>query len=256
MIRLVDVEKSFGAQKVLDRLNLEISDGKITVILGRSGEGKSVLLKHIIGLMRPDSGEIWIDDREITELKTRGLKDVRKRFGMLFQEAALFDSMTVGDNVAFPIREHTRQDEVEIEKLVSNLLREVGLEGIEEKMPSQLSGGMRKRVGLARALALNPEIVLFDEPTTGLDPVMTDAIGDLILETKRKFDITAVVISHDIALSAKIADELAMLHEGKIVEKAPPGIFFNSSVPVIRKFVNAQKFSLPLKEGGSENHHD
>jgi len=246
----VNVEKSFGEQKVLNKLNLTIDEGKITVIIGRSGEGKSVLLKHIIGLLRPDEGEIWVNDKEITHLKARELNEVRKQFGMLFQEAALFDSMTVGDNVAFPLREHTGKHEKEIETLVSNILREVGLEGVEDKMPSQLSGGMKKRVGLARALALNPKIVLFDEPTTGLDPIITEAIAELILETQKKFEVTAVVISHDIPLTFRIADEVAMLYKGKVVEKAPPEEFSKSDIPVIQKFLNVQKLSVSLKGGG------
>ena len=249
MIRLVNVEKSFGEQKVLDKLNLTIDEGKTTVIIGRSGEGKSVLLKHIIGLLRPDEGEIWVNNKEITHLNVRELNEVRKQFGMLFQEAALFDSMNVRDNVSFPLREHTRKNDKEIASLVLNLLKEVGLEGVEEKMPSQLSGGMKKRVGLARALALNPQIVLFDEPTTGLDPIMTEAIADLILETQKNFGITAVVISHDIPLTFKIADEIAMLHKGKIVEKAPPGEFSDSDIPIIRKFLNAQKLSVLSMDG-------
>ncbi len=249
MIRLVNLEKSFGEQKVLDKLNLTIDEGKITVVIGRSGEGKSVLLKHIIGLLRPDEGEIWVDDEEITHLKPRALNEVRKKFGMLFQEAALFDSMTVGENVAFPLREHTNMKEKEIQEVVAKLLKEVGLEGTEQKMPSQLSGGMKKRVGLARALALNPRIVLFDEPTTGLDPIMTEAIADLILETQEKFGITAVVISHDLPLTFKIADEIAMLYEGKIIEKAPPAEFVRLDVGIIQKFLNAQKLSLPTGNG-------
>ncbi len=250
MIRLVNVEKSFGDQKVLNGLNLTIDEGKITVIIGRSGEGKSVLLKHIIGLLKPDAGEIWVEDKEISHLKPRELNNVRKKFGMLFQEAALFDSMTVGENVAFPVREHGHMREEAIEKRVTALLSEVGLEGVEDKMPSELSGGMKKRVGLARALALNPQIVLFDEPTTGLDPIMTEAIAELILTTREKFGITAVVISHDLPLTFKIADDIAMLYEGKVIEKAPPEAFSRSDIPIIQKFLNAQKLSRPSKDGG------
>ncbi len=250
MIRLVNVEKSFGEQKVLDKLNLTIDEGKITVIIGRSGEGKSVLLKHIIGLLKPDEGEIWIDDKELTRLKSRELNEIRKQFGMLFQEAALFDSMSVGENVAFPLREHTRMREKEIMKQVASLLKEVGLEGVEKKMPSQLSGGMKKRVGLARALALNPRIVLFDEPTTGLDPIITEAIAELILETQKKFGITAVVISHDLPLTFKIADDIAMLYEGRVIQKAPPREFAASNIPIIQQFLNAQRLSRPSNDGG------
>jgi len=187
-----------GEQKVLDGLNLDIEDGKTTVIIGDSGGGKSVLLKHIIGLIKPDSGQVIVDDVDIASLNDRDLNEVRKKFGMLFQEAALFDSMNVMENVAFPLREHTRKKEKEIREIVKERLRAVGLTGIEDKMPSELSGGMRKRVGLARAIALHPQIVLFDEPTTGLDPVMTEAINELIVETQEKFNLTCVVISHDV----------------------------------------------------------
>src|SRR3989339_92529 len=183
MIKLVDLHKSFRTQKVLDGLDLEIEAGKTTVIIGRSGGGKSVLLKHIIGLIRPDSGEVLIDGTDITRLGDRDLNEIRKKFGMLFQEAALFDSMTVGENVAFPLREHTKLSDTEIRNIVADRLKAVGLTGAEGKMPSELSGGMRKRVGLARAIALQPRIILYDEPTTGLDPLMTDAINHLIIDT-------------------------------------------------------------------------
>ncbi|MHB9096627.1 MAG: ABC transporter ATP-binding protein, partial [Syntrophales bacterium] len=187
MIKLIDLHKSFGKQAVLDGVDLEIEAGKTTVIIGRSGGGKSVLLKHIIGLLRPDEGEVLIDGTDITKLGDRDLNEIRKKFGMLFQEAALFDSMTVGENVAFPLREHTRMKEEEIRRAVADRLRSVGLTGVEGKMPSELSGGMRKRVGLARAIAMQPRIVLFDEPTTGLDPVMAEAINRLIVETQKNF---------------------------------------------------------------------
>jgi phospholipid/cholesterol/gamma-HCH transport system ATP-binding protein len=185
VIRLVDLNKSFGSQEVLKDLNLTIPTGKTTVIIGGSGGGKSVLLKHIIGLIRPDSGEIWIDDEEINRLRERELYRIRRRFGMLFQEGALFDSMTVGENVAFPLREHHKMSSYsEITKVVAEKLALVGLSGIEEKMPSELSGGMRKRVALARAIALEPDIMLFDEPTTGLDPIMTASIDQLVIDTQ------------------------------------------------------------------------
>jgi phospholipid/cholesterol/gamma-HCH transport system ATP-binding protein len=237
MIKLVDLRKSFGKQRVLDGLDLEIEAGKITVIIGRSGGGKSVLLKHIIGLIRPDSGEVLIDGKDITKLGDRDLNEIRKKFGMLFQEAALFDSMTVGENVAFPLREHTRMKEKEIRETVADRLRAVGLTGVEEKMPSELSGGMRKRVGLARAIALHPQIVLFDEPTTGLDPVMTEAINRLIIDTQKKFNFTCVVISHDIQSIFEIGDRIAMLYEGKIIEYGTPEELQASRNPVIVQFL-------------------
>ncbi|MEI7589955.1 MAG: ATP-binding cassette domain-containing protein, partial [Deltaproteobacteria bacterium] len=188
MIKLIDVHKSFRGQKVLNGIDIDVERGKTTVIIGGSGGGKSVLLKHIIGLLKPDSGQIFVDEIETTKLNERAMNDVRKKFGMLFQEAALFDSMTVGENVAFPLREHTTKTDTEIMQIVSDKLKAVGLINVEEKMPSDLSGGMRKRVGLARAIALQPEIVLFDEPTTGLDPIMTQAINKLIIDTQRDFN--------------------------------------------------------------------
>ena len=237
MIKLADLRKSFGKQKVLDGLDLEIEAGKTTVIIGRSGGGKSVLLKHIIGLLRPDSGEVLIDGVDITKLGDRDLNEIRKKFGMLFQEAALFDSMTVGENVAFPLREHTRMKEKEIQETVADRLRAVGLTGVEEKMPSELSGGMRKRVGLARAIAMHPQIVLFDEPTTGLDPVMTEAINRLIIDTQRQFNFTCVVISHDIQSIFEIGDRIAMLYEGKIVAVGSPDEIRRSEDPIVKQFV-------------------
>jgi phospholipid/cholesterol/gamma-HCH transport system ATP-binding protein len=237
MIRLVNVNKSFKGQSVLRDLNLTIPFGQTTVIIGLSGGGKSVLLKHIMGLIRPDSGEIWIDQEEINRLTERGLYRIRKRFGMLFQEGALFDSMSVGENVAFPIREHKKMSHLEIEKLVCEKLSLVGLSGIEKKMPSELSGGMRKRVALARAIALDPDILLFDEPTTGLDPIMTGAIDHLIIETQKRFQMTCVVISHDIQSVFRIAHNIVMLYEGKIIEGGTPEVFRQSPNKVIQDFL-------------------
>jgi phospholipid/cholesterol/gamma-HCH transport system ATP-binding protein len=237
MIRLVNINKSFNGQQVLRDLNLTIPTGQTTVIIGLSGGGKSVLLKHIMGLMRPDNGEIWIDEEEINRLRQRDLYRVRKRFGMLFQEGALFDSMSVGENVAFPIREHKRMSHHEIEKLVSEKLALVGLSGIEEKMPSELSGGMRKRVALARAIALDPDIMLFDEPTTGLDPIMTATIDHLIIETQKRSQMTCVVISHDIQSVFRIAHNIVMLYEGKIIEGGTPEVFRQSSNKIIQDFL-------------------
>ncbi|OPL15371.1 MAG: ABC transporter ATP-binding protein [delta proteobacterium MLS_D] len=237
MIQLVDISKSFKTQKVLDGLNLTIEEGKTTIIIGRSGGGKSVLLKHIIGLIRPDRGKVLVDGDDITAMNDRDLNETRKKFGMLFQEAALFDSMNVFENVAFPLREHTRMKEPEIRERVSSRLQDVGLSGIEKKMPSELSGGMKKRVGLARALALQPQIVLFDEPTTGLDPVMTEAIDRLIFETQRKYNLTCVVISHDIKSIFSIGHQVAMLYDGKIIEFGAPEEMKNSDNPVVQQFL-------------------
>jgi phospholipid/cholesterol/gamma-HCH transport system ATP-binding protein len=246
MIKLIDVHKSFGKQQVLKGVQLDIEDGKTTVIIGKSGGGKSVLLKHIIGLLRPDSGEVLIDGVDITKLNDKGLNEIRKKFGMLFQEAALFDSMTVGENVAFPLREHTKLKEEEIREIVSDRLKAVGLTGIEQKLPSELSGGMRKRVGLARAIALHPQIVLFDEPTTGLDPVMTEAINQLIMETQNKLHYTCIVISHDLGSIFKISDKIAMLYEGEIIAYGAPDEIKSSQNPVIVQFLSGSTVG-PIK---------
>jgi phospholipid/cholesterol/gamma-HCH transport system ATP-binding protein len=238
MIKLVDIHKSFGKQKVLDGLSLTIDAGKTTVIIGRSGGGKSVLLKHIIGLIKPDRGNVLIEETDIIGLSEKDLNEVRKKFGMLFQEAALFDSMTVGENVAFPLREQAKLKDEEIRQIVADRLRAVGLSGVEEKMPSQLSGGMRKRVGLARAIALHPQIVLFDEPTTGLDPVMTEAINQLIIDTQKNFNLTCVVISHDISSIFRIGHKIAMLYEGRIIEYGTPEEIRASDNPVMKQFLS------------------
>ncbi len=240
MIRLSRVQKSFGSQRVLDGLDLTIPPGQITVILGQSGSGKSVILKHIIGLMKPDSGEIFVNDTDITRLNDRELNEVRKQFGMLFQDAALFDSMTVGENVAFPLVEHTRRTKNDIRRIVEEKLEQVGLPGVTKKMPSELSGGMRKRAGLARAIALDPKIILFDEPITGLDPIMSDAIDNLIVSTQRQTQATCVVITHNIASTFKIAHNIAMLYEGKIIEFGAPEGIRNSTHPFVQQFIRGE----------------
>ena len=231
---------------MLDGINLEIEEGKVTVIIGRSGGGKSVLLKHMIGLIRPDKGQILIDGKDITRMRERELNEIRKNFGMLFQEAALFDSLTVGENVAFPLVEHTGLDRRKIDEIVERKLLQVGLKGVTHKMPSELSGGMRKRVGLARAIVLDPRIVLFDEPTTGLDPIMADAINSLIVETQRHTGATYVVISHDIEGTFRIAHRVAMLYEGKIIETGAPEDIKSSPNPVLQQFIQGKE-SGPIK---------
>lgn len=248
-IKIVGLQKSFGKQKVLDGINLEVESGKITVIIGKSGGGKSVLLKNIIGLIKPDDGEIWINGVETSHLNDRDMNDIRMKFGMLFQEAALFDSMNLFDNVAFPLREHTKMTEKEIEIAVEEKLRQVGLTGFSEKMPSELSGGMRKRVGLARALVLNPDIILFDEPTSALDPVISLTILDLIKETQTYFKKTYLVISHDILGMFRIADRIAMLYEGKIIEYGTPDDIKRSTNEITKEFLEATK--IPGFAGGS-----
>ncbi|WP_022852851.1 ABC transporter ATP-binding protein [Thermodesulfatator atlanticus] len=239
MIKIIDLHKAFGPQKVLQGVNLEIPEGKITFIMGASGTGKSVLLKHIIGLISPDKGQILIDGKDITRLSEPELMEIRKRFGMLFQEGALFDSLTVGENVAFPLREHTKLSEREIRARVETKLSQVGLLKAIDKMPSELSGGMKKRVALARALALDPEIVLFDEPTTGLDPIMQESISNLIKETQQRLNLTCVVISHDVPIAFAIADKIAFLYEGKVIEEGSPEKIKHSKHPFVQKFIRA-----------------
>jgi len=240
MIQIIDLKKSFGEKKVLDGATLEIEKGHIAVIIGRSGEGKSVLLKHIIGLLRPDSGKILFDGLEITSMKERDFNEVRKRFGMLFQGAALFDSMTVAENVGFPLKEHTDLNDSDVLRIVQEKLHRVGLVDVEDMMPAELSGGMKKRVGLARAIVMDPEIVLFDEPTTGLDPIMSDSVGELILETQKALNTTYVVITHDIPLTYKIADKIAMLHEGRIIEQGSVDEMKSNPNPVLRQFLEGR----------------
>lgn len=240
MIQFNSINKSFGSQRVLEGLNLTIPKGKITVIIGRSGEGKSVLLKHIMRLVEPDSGSVHVDGTDLSSLGERAMNEFRKKFGMLFQNAALFDSLNVYDNVAFPLREHTTMVSGAVKKRVHDVLELVGLKDIDFKMPSELSGGMRKRVGLARAIALTPQILLYDEPTTGLDPIMTDAIDQLIAGTQKSLGLTSVVISHDIKATFAIADKVAILHEGKILLEGGEAEFRNSKNPFIQNFLEGR----------------
>jgi phospholipid/cholesterol/gamma-HCH transport system ATP-binding protein len=240
MIQIRNLRKSFGRQQVLDGLDLSVEKGKVTSIMGPSGVGKSVLLKLTIGILKPDGGEIHVDGQEITKLPLDHLNLVRRKFGMLFQDGALFDDMNVFENVSFPLYEHTRHSDTEIERIVKEKLLEVGLENINHKYPDELSGGMRKRVGLARALVLDPKILLFDEPTTGLDPIMTDQIVQLVLETHRRHGMTILMISHDLALSYRVAHKVGMLYRGKLVEYADPEQFRRSEHPFVREFLQAQ----------------
>ena len=240
MIEIKNLTKSFNSKVILDGVNLKVRKGKITVIIGRSGEGKSVLIKHLIGLIKPDSGEILLDGQNITSISENDFNAVLRRFGMLFQSAALFDSMDVAGNVGFALREHTSLTEKEVMDKVSEKLRRVGLTGVERMMPSELSGGMKKRVGLARAIIMDPEFVLFDEPTTGLDPIMSDSIGNLIIDTQRQLQTTYFVITHDISLTYKIADTIAMLHEGRIIESGSPEEMKATENPVVRQFLEGR----------------
>lgn len=236
IVQFRNVNKSFGHQQVLKDVSCDIVRGKTTVIIGPSGTGKSVFIKHLVGLMRPDSGSILVDGEDITALPERDLFRVRKKFGMLFQDGALFDSMTVFDNIAFPLRQHTRFSEEQIADVVAQKLAQVGLPNAAHKLPSELSGGMRKRVGLARAIALEPEIVLFDEPNSGLDPVMSDAIDKLIVRMQQELGLTFIVISHDIPGTFQIADYIGMLFKSELVAFGPADELRNADNPILQQF--------------------
>ncbi len=237
MIEIINLTKSFSSSAVLDNLNLVINSGEVIVIIGRSGCGKSVLLKHIIGLIEPDMGQVIVDGNDMTRLEEHEMDKIRLSFGMLFQGAALFDSMTVGENVGFTLREHTDTPEKDIHNKVANSLELVGLKGIEKLMPSELSGGMKKRVGLARAICNDPKIILYDEPTTGLDPIMADAINDLIIDLNNKLSVTSIVVTHDMVSAYKIADRIAMLYKGKIITIGTPDEIKNTKDPIVKQFI-------------------
>jgi phospholipid/cholesterol/gamma-HCH transport system ATP-binding protein len=248
MIDIQHLSKSFDDHKVLDRANLTIQTGETMVIIGRSGCGKSVLLKHIIGLLKPDSGAILVDKVNVAKLSGRSLDQVRLKFGMLFQGAALFDSMTVFENVAFPLQEHTTMTAQAINQRVHECLQLVGLEKADELYPSELSGGMRKRVGLARAIAMNPEIILYDEPTTGIDPIMGDIINDLIIALRDRLKVTSIVVTHDIRSAYKVANRIAMLYNGSIIEVGSPEEIRSCSNPVVQQFIKGEALG-PIQEG-------
>jgi phospholipid/cholesterol/gamma-HCH transport system ATP-binding protein len=236
-IELINVHKRFGHLVVLNGVSLEVERGQSLVIIGASGSGKSVMLKHMVGLLKPDSGEIWFDGHRIDELPERKLMDVRKRFGFLFQMGALFDSLSVADNVGFPLVEHTKKPPEEIAQIVKRNLTLVGLPEIGKKMPGELSGGQKKRVALARAISLNPEVVAYDEPTTGLDPVRADVINELIIKLQRELQITSVVVTHDMNSAFKVGNRIVMLHEGKLIIDGTPDEIRNSDNPIVRRFV-------------------
>ena len=237
MIRVENLRKSFGGQPVLKGVNLEVNRGEIMIIIGQSGGGKTVLLKHLLGLLRADAGRIVVAGADITELRGEALDAVRRRYGVVFQGGALFDSMSVFDNVAFPLRERTALGRAEIAERANAKLEQVGLGGMGEKNPAEISGGMRKRVAIARALVTEPEIVFFDEPTTGLDPVLVNTIHGLIVDLHAKFAFTAVMVSHEIPEIFKIAQKVAMLYDGRIVEAGPAEAIQNSPNPVIQQFI-------------------
>lgn len=249
MIEVIDLKKRFGNNQVLKGVNLSVSKGETVVVIGRSGCGKSVLLKHIIGLMKPDSGKILVDGVEVTALKGEDLYDFRKRFGMVFQGAALFDSLPVWENVGLGLIEHSDLSEEEIRRKVYEKLELVGLGRVDEIKPSELSGGMKKRVGLARAIAMDPPVILYDEPTTGLDPIMADAINQLIRNLQRTLEITSVAVTHDMKSAYKIGDRLAMLYDGRIVFEGTPDEIKVSSDEIVRQFVEGRaEGPIPVRQ--------
>jgi len=247
MIRVVDLHKSFGGKKVLQGVNLEVDKGETLVIIGQSGSGKSILVKHLIGLIAPDKGEIFVEDVDITRLSEEDLYKVRRKFAMLFQGAALFDSLTVLENVRFGLERYTDLSHTKIDEMAREALQRVGLRGVDDLMPFELSGGMRKRVGLARAIAYNPEIILYDEPSTGIDPIRADAINDLIIQMKKDLNVTSVVITHDMVSTYKVADRVAMLYQGKIIAAGKPEEIRESKNPVIQQFISGAAAG-PIKD--------
>ncbi len=238
-IRVRQLTKSFGTNLVLDKLDLDIERYKVNVILGASGAGKSVLIKHFMCLLRPDSGHIWVDGTDVMALSPKDLATFRRKFGLVFQFAALFDSLNVEENCAFPLREHTNKSSSEIRAIVADRLGALGLAGTQRKFPGELSGGMRKRVGLARALVLEPEILMYDEPTTGLDPLATRNVDEMILSTCERYKVTSVVISHDMASVFRVADRIAMLHNKRILVAGPTDTIAASTDPYVYEFLRA-----------------
>jgi phospholipid/cholesterol/gamma-HCH transport system ATP-binding protein len=237
IIQIRELHKSFGTNRVLQGVDLDVYKGENMVVIGGSGSGKSVLIKCVIGLLKPDSGSIFIDSVDVTKISEEEMVEVRKKFGMLFQGAALFDSLTVGENVAFELRRLKLVPEDKIYEVVEEKLSMVGLRNIQHLMPSELSGGMKKRVGLARAIASEPEILLYDEPTTGLDPIMADVINDLVISMKEILDVSSISITHDMTSAYKIGDKIAMLYNGKIVEVGTPEEIKNSKNPIVIQFI-------------------
>jgi phospholipid/cholesterol/gamma-HCH transport system ATP-binding protein len=236
MIEVRDLKKRFGTHSILDGVSFRIEKGESVVIIGRSGGGKSVLLKHLIGLLKPDAGQVLIEGEDIAPMNERQLLRVRRKFGMLFQSAALFDSMTVAENVGFAFRRERSLPEKEVRRKVTEMLEMVDLPGIEDKKPSELSGGMRKRVGLARAIIYQPQIVLYDEPTTGLDPIASDSIDQLILRVRDRLDVTTVVVTHDMRSTRRLGQRILMLHNQRIYASGTPDRIFSSQDPVVHQF--------------------
>lgn len=240
MIKIKNLHKSFGQKQVLAGVDLEVKKGETMVVIGQSGAGKSVLLKLIIGIMKPDQGEIYIDGTEITGLKEEERLRLNRKFGMVFQGAALFDSMTVAENVAFGLERHLQLEANQIRKIVRESLELVGLRGVENLMPHQLSGGMKKRVGLARAIAYRPEIMLYDEPSTGIDPIRADAINEMINKFKKEMGMTSIVITHDMASAYRVADRMAMLYGGRIIEVGTPEEIRQSPQAIVQQFIRGE----------------
>lgn len=237
LIRFEDIYLSFGKKEVLKGINLEVYEGETLAVIGPSGSGKSTLLRLTIGLLQATKGKVWVQDKEVSSLSYEELNELRIQMGMVFQYSALFDSMNVGANVAFALKEHEKMTDEEIEKIVAEKLQIVGLEGLENSMPAELSGGMKKRVSLARAIAANPPIVLYDEPTSGLDPVISRQIDDLIVKTQERLGVTSIVVTHDMVGVFRVADRIAMLHEGRIIEVGTKEEFAKSSRPEVQQFI-------------------
>src|SRR5690349_21644562 len=240
MIRLIDVYKSFGPKRVLEGFTLEVAEGETMVIIGYSGTGKSVAIKHIVGLLEPDRGEVWVDDREVPRLPRRELYELRSHIGYVFQFAALFDSMTIGDNVAMGLRKQQHLDESEIGQRVSEALELVDLPGVQSRFPAELSGGMRKRVGIARAIALRPKYILYDEPTTGLDPVTSAVIDQLMVRMREKLHVTGIVITHDMRSAFTVGTRIAMLYEGRVRWEGTIDAIKTTDDPIVRQFVEGR----------------
>jgi len=253
LVRLIDVHRQFGRTAVLRGLSADFERGRTTVVLGPSGCGKSVMLKHIVGLLRPDSGEVWFDDQRVDQLSERKLTPIRQRIGFLFQNGALFDSLSVRENVEFPLLEHSALSREQRMERVRHVVNLVGLIDLLDRMPAQLSGGQRKRIALARAIVLSPDLVLYDEPTTGLDPIRSDVINELILRLKRELGAAAIVVTHDLVSAFKVADEMIMLDEGRVRFRGSPQAMRTTTDPVVRRFLlgEASPEDLPPVHSGA-----
>jgi len=240
IVRLVEVYKRFGQQRVLNGVSIDFASGKTTVVLGPSGCGKSVMLKHIIGLLKPDSGQVWFENQRVDALGEAKLGPIRMQFGFLFQHGALFDSLSVEQNVAFPLVEHTRLNPEQQHERVRQVLHLVGMADALNQMPAKLSGGQRKRVALARAIVLQPKVILYDEPTTGLDPIRADVINELVVKLQRELEVTSIVVTHDLTSAFKIADEMVMLYDGWVILRGAPEALRGSDVPMVRQFLQGE----------------